>query len=286
MAERNQYEFVRLVGGERRMGPTLKSVSRHWQKNPRFLFVSPHDDDAIIGGGLTMLSLLKDKIPVHVAVVTDGAQGYCSMKEQDTISEVREQETFASLKMLGVPKKNIHWLGFPDCQLSQYQGRRKAVPGDNVDVKGYTGLQNSFTHLLRKVRPTQIFLPTSSDLHPDHRFVHAEMLISCFHAAGAIWPELGNPLAAVPYIHEMAVYCNFPTTPKLRIKAPMSALKKKIDSIAEFRSQKQIKSLIELIRRAGPVEYLRPVPFSLYNPHVYRDMFEELPHYGYDQMHR
>ena len=65
-----------------------------------------------------------------------------------------------------------------------------------------------------------------------------------------------------------------------------ATLKKKIDAIAEFRSQKQIKSLIELIRRAGPVEYLRPVPFSLYNPHVYRDMFEELPQYGYGQMHR
>ena len=286
MAERNQYEFVRLVGNERRVGTTLKSVSRHWQSDPCFLFVSPHDDDAIIGGGLTMLSLLKDKIPVHVVVVTDGAQGYCSMKEQNTISDVRRSETFASLKMLGVAKKNIHWLGFPDCQLSQYQGRRKAVPSDSVEIEGYTGLQNSFTQLLRKVRPTQIFLPTSADLHPDHRFVHAEMLISCFHATGAIWPELGKSLKNVPYIHEMAVYCNFPLTPKLRIKAPMSALRKKVDAIAEFRSQKQIKSLIGIIRRAGPVEYLRPVPFSLYNPHVYRDMFEELPHYGYDQMHR
>ena len=286
MAERNRYQFVRLVGGERRIGPTLQSVSRHWQDNPRFLFVSPHDDDAIIGGGLTMLSSLKDKIPVHVVVVTDGAQGYCSLEEQNTISDVRRRETFASLEMLGVKKKNIHWLGFPDCQLAHYQGRRKAVSGDCVVVKGYTGLQNSFTRLLRKVRPTQIFLPTSSDLHPDHRFVYAEMLISCFHSAGAIWPELGKPLKNVPYIHEMAVYCNFPSTPKLRIKASMAALKKKVDAIAEFRSQKQIKSLIELIRRAGPVEYLRPVPYSLYNPHVYRDMFEELPNYGYDQMHR
>jgi len=248
MAERNQYEFVRLVGNERRVGSTLQSVSRHWKENPRFLFVSPHDDDAIIGGGLTMLSLLKDKIPVHVAVVTDGAQGYCSMKEQHAISDIRRDETFASMKMLGVPKKNVHWLGFPDCQLAQYQGRRKAVSGDSVTVEGYTGLQNSFTQLLREVRPTQIFLPTSADLHPDHRIVHAEMLISCFHAAGAIWPELGQSLKSVPYIHEMAVYCNFPLTPKLRIKAPMSALKRKIDAIAEFRSQKQIKSLMEIGR--------------------------------------
>jgi len=54
----------------------------------------------------------------------------------------------------------------------------------------------------------------------------------------------------------------------------------------EFQSQRQIKSLVQLVGQAGPVEYIRSVPFHLYNPHVYRDMFEVLPEYNYDQMHR
>ena len=284
---RQGFEYIRLVGSERRVGPTLESVSRHWQKEKEaFLFISPHDDDAVIGGGLLMLSALKNKVPVYIAIVTDGSQGYCSKQEESTISEIRKKEAFASCKKLGIKRKNVHWLGFPDCNLSAYQGRRKAQPGDAVTTQGYTGLQNSFTELLRKVRPTQVFLPTSSDLHPDHRLVHAEMLISCFHASGAIWPELGKPIGSIPHIHEIAVYCNFPAHPQLRLKAPMEALKIKLDSILEFQSQKQIKSLVRLVRQAGPVEYIRSVPFHLYNPHVYRDMFEELPEYGYDRMHR
>lgn len=284
---KQKFEYVRLVGSERRTGPTLESVSRHWQKEREaFLFISPHDDDAVIGGGLLMLSALKNKVPVHVAIVTDGSQGYCSKREENIISEIRKKETFASCRRLGIKRKNIHWLGFPDCNLSAYQGRRKSQSGDAVTIQGYTGLQNSFTELLRKVRPTQVFLPTSSDLHPDHKLVHAEMLISCFHASGAIWPELGKPMESVPYIHEIAVYCNFPAPPQLRLKAPLDALKKKLDSILEFQSQKQIKSLVRLVRQAGPVEYIRSVSFHLYNPHVYRDMFEELPEYSYDQMHR
>lgn len=284
---REQFEFIRLVGNERRIGPTLSSVSRHWQKEKEtFLFVSPHDDDVIIGGGLLILSAMKEKVPVHVAVVTDGSQGYCSSKEEDTISEIRRKETFASCKHLGLKRSNVHWLGFPDCQLSQYQGRRKARQDDAAVSQGNTGLQNSFTELLRKVKPTQVFLPTSSDLHPDHRLVHAEMLISCFHASGAIWPELGKPLAKIPHIHELAVYCNFPSPPQLRLKAPMAALQKKIEAILKFQSQRQIKSLVQLVRQAGPIEYIRSAPFHLYNPHTYRDMFEVLPEYGYEQMHR
>lgn len=286
--KRNAFEFVRLVENERRVGPSLASVSRHWKGEEEcFLFVSPHDDDVVLGGGLMIQSALREDVPVHVAVVTDGSMGYCSRAEEDTISEVREKETYAAYRRLGVKKDNIHWLGFPDCQLHGYQGRRKAREGeDALSVEGYTGIQNAFTALLRKVRPNQVFLPTSSDLHPDHRIVHSELMISCFHAAGAIWPELGKRIERIPYIHEIAVYCNFPTSPKLRIRAPQWALKRKLDAIGKFESQRQIKSIIKLVAQAGPVEYLRPVPFHLYNPHVYRDMFEEPPQYGYEQMHR
>lgn len=272
------YEFVRLVENERRVGPTLASVSRHWkQEEECFLFVSPHDDDVVIGGSLLIQSALKEKVPVHVAVVTDGSMGYCSLREKDTISEIRKAETYASLKTLGVKKKNIHWLGFPDCQLSRYMGRRLADETDTVQSHGFTGLQNAFTELLRTVRPNQIFLPTSSDLHPDHRRVHSEMLISLFHASGAIWPELGTPLIHIPYLHEMAVYCNFPSAPKLRVLAPKAAFLRKLEAIRLFKSQLQIKAIVENVRLGGPMEYLRPIEFQLYHPYIYRDMFDEPP---------
>ena len=103
------------------------------------------------------------------------------------------------------------------------------------------------------------------------------MLISCFHAAGEIWPELGKPIARPPFIHELAVYCNFPSPPKLRIRSPLSAFNRKLKAIAEFKSQKQIKAVVEIVQQGGPQEYLRPVDFALYNAGVYQSMFDEPP---------
>ncbi len=271
-----QYEVVRLVGNERRVGHTLSSVSRSWQgDNEKFLFVSPHDDDAVIGGGLIMQLARKEKVPVYIMIVTDGSMGYCSEQERETISEIRKKETYECYHSLGIPKSHIIWLGFPDCRLNFYRGRRPANNDDVGIFEAHTGMQNAFTYYLRQIRPTQCFVPTSSDLHPDHKFVHEELLISLFHAAGDIWPELGKPLEKVPHVIELGVYCDFPEPPNVRLKAPVSALEKKLAGIAAFRSQKQIGALIEIIRNAGPQEYLRGLQFQLYQPRKYHDRFEE-----------
>ncbi|MFA5864548.1 MAG: PIG-L family deacetylase [Phycisphaerae bacterium] len=273
---KEDFEFVRLVGNERRVGPTLASVSRHWQGDKEcFVFISPHDDDIVLGSGLLIQLMKRENVPVHILVVTDGGMGYCTESEKDTIIDIRHSETFECYQALGVPRHNIHWLGFPDCQLNEYRGRRLAGADDKAVVKGFSGLQNVFTHCLRTIKPTQCFLPTSIDLHPDHRIVHEELLISLFHASGNIWPELGSPLEKVPYVHEIGVYCDFPEPPKLRIRTPMIYLENKLKAIGAFRSQKQIGSLIDIVRGGGPEEYLRALEFKLYQPSRYRDLFEE-----------
>ena len=156
-----------------------RSVSRHWQGSKEsFLFVSPHDDDIIIGGGLLMQLATRENVSVHLLIVTDGAMGYCTMQEKDTISEIRRKETLDCYKFLGVAEENIHWLGFDDCQLNRFKGRFPDRNDHSTAIEGYTGLQNSFTHYLRKIRPTQCFLPTYTDLHPDHKIVHDEFMIS------------------------------------------------------------------------------------------------------------
>lgn len=271
-----EIEFVRLVGNEQRVGSTLASVSRHWQgKKECFLIISPHDDDAALGTGLFIQLAKRENVPVHILIVTDGSMGYCSTNEKDKITEIRRQESFQCYQTLGVPKGNIIWLGFPDCRISSYRGRSPAEPNNHLAICGFTGLQNTFTHYLREIKPTQCFLPTSNDLHPDHRIIYEEFLISLFHAAGNIWPELGKPLQKVPYVHTYAVYCDFPAPPTLRMRTPMSYLKNKLNAIVAFRSQKQISSLIENVRHCGPEEYIQAIEFKLYHPASYRDMFEE-----------
>ncbi|AQQ09219.1 bacillithiol biosynthesis deacetylase BshB1 [Sedimentisphaera cyanobacteriorum] len=271
-------EYVRLVGDERRTGETLADVSRSWQgKGERFLFVSPHDDDVLLGAGLFMQLAVKENVPVYIMVVTDGSMGYCDENEKNSIAELRKQETYECYMSLGIPRENIIWLGFQDCRLNSCQGRR--FDEGEMSLKGAEGLQNSFTYWIRNIAPTQCFLPTSSDIHPDHKIVHQEFLISLFHAAGDIWPELGKPISKVPYVHEMGVYCDFPEPPHLRVKAPFSLLEKKLQAVEMFKSQKQISSLIEIAENSGPYEYLRELKYKLYHPEAYYAMFERSHHY-------
>jgi LmbE family N-acetylglucosaminyl deacetylase len=271
-----EIEFVRLVGNERRAGSHLADVSQTWQgKKQHFLMISPHDDDAVLGAGLLIQLAKRENIPVYILIVTDGRMGYCSEDEKDSISEIRRNESYECYQSLGVPKKNIIWLGFPDCRLNNYRGRGPANSKEPLAIKGYTGLQNAFTYHLRKIRPTQCFLPTWNDLHPDHRIIYEELLISLFHAAGNIWPEIGTPLSSVPYVHTYAFYCDFLEPPTLRMRTPKSYLEKKLKAISAFRSQKQISSLIENVRHCGPEEYIRAIEFKLYRPSKYRALFEE-----------
>jgi LmbE family N-acetylglucosaminyl deacetylase len=206
--------------------------------------------------------------------------GYCTRDERDTISGVRKVETYNSFMSLGVPKENIIWASFPDCQLSYYRGRRPAPSNEPTLIAGFTGLQNSFTYFLRKIRPTQVFAATSNDLHPDHRIVNEELQISLFHAGGEIWPELGDPIGQVPHIHEYGVYCDFPEPPQLQVKTTDEYLEKKMAAIAEFKSQKQIGAIVDIVKKSGPEEYFRAVEFRLYQPRLYRNRFaqhEDMP---------
>ncbi|UCC21978.1 MAG: hypothetical protein JSW23_09245 [Planctomycetota bacterium] len=142
-------------------------------------------------------------------------------------------------------------------------------------IEGFAGLQNAFTYHLRKIRPTQCFLPPSEDQQATHWIFHEEFLIGLFHASGSIWPELGGPLDKIPYTDEIAVYCGFPEPPQLKMLAPVSFPDKKLSTIAAFRSKRQIGSIIDIVRHTGPEQYVKALEFKLYNPRRYRDLFGE-----------
>lgn len=240
----------------------------------KFLFISPHDDDVVIGGGIAIQLAISLGIEVHLLIVTDGSMGYCSEEQVDTISELRKKETLACYGELGICEENIHWLDFPDSWLTQYRGRQKASADQECVINNHSGLQNSFTHYARKIKPTHCFLPTCADLHPDHKIVYDEFLISLFHAQADIWPELGVPIDEIPEIFEMGVYCDFPENPNLQIRAGIDELEKKISSLLKYESQKQIGSLDQILRENGAVEYFRQIEIPFYSPKKYAHLFE------------
>lgn len=237
-----------------------------------WLFVSPHDDDLCIGAGLLIQAALRAGVDVRVLIVTDGCLGYCRADDQESIVEIRRQETYDSFELLGVSREKVAYIDYPDGGLTPYIGRRRARPGEPA-ICGYVGLQNAFTYHLRQLRPARVFTPTHTDLHPDHRITHSELMISVFHAAGAIWPELGAPMIEPPKVGELAVYCDFAEPPNLEIIGNDEVFEKKLKSIDAYRSQVQIAALVHSVRRAGAYEYVRDQEFRLFSPENYKSMF-------------
>ena len=275
MATDNPFQFTRLQDGSKQRLATLRETLGVPVQRETWLFVSPHDDDLVIGAGLWIQAAVREGIDVRVLVVTDGRMGYCTLQQRDSIAEIRQRETYESFEILGVGREQIAWVGYPDGGLHTLQGRRKARPDDEVKpIEGYVGLSNAFTYHLRRTRASRVFVPTFSDLHPDHQIVNNEVMICLFHAAGAIWPELGKPLAEVPKVYELAIYSDFPEPPQLEIHGDAATFETKLQGIAAYRSQLQIAKLVEIIRNAGPFEYLHEMNFRFYSPANHRSAFE------------
>ncbi len=260
-------EGVLVTSNIAEMLPDWKGDGECW------MFISPHDDDVVTAAGLTFLAGLAEGVQVHAVITTDGRMGYCRLPQRRTISKIRREESQKSFEILGLPPDNLHFLGFPDCNLNNYRGRHFTTIGDPTEMEGASGMQNAFPHILRQVRPNRVFLPTSTDLHPDHQIVNQEVLISLFHAQGKIWPELGEPIETVPAVYEYATYCDFPEPPQIRIETPPSMLETKLAGISAYASQEQIELLIQVQRDIGPIEYIREVHFNVYSPRQYHSLF-------------
>ncbi len=242
-----------------------------------WMFVSPHDDDVVIGAGLTFQVGLVEGAQIHAVVVTDGRMGYCRFEQRRSIMKIRRAEAEKSYRILALPPDHLRFIECPDCNLNAYRGRHFTTIGEPTEIEGAGGMQNAITYALRQIRPNRVFLPTSADLHPDHQIVHEEVLISLFHAQGNIWPELGPPIAEIPKVYEFACYCDFPEPPQIRIDATPEMLETKLQGILAFASQEQIESVVSVQRDVGPIEYLRELNFHFYNPQQYHALFTGNP---------
>lgn len=276
MFERSKVLYDRRVKSIVERAPEARIIYQNWKKDKEvWLFLSAHDDDIVCGAGLTLLAGLEAGVEVHAVISANGNMGYCRPEMRTTIADVRKKEAKKSFEILGVPQKNVHFLDFDDCNFYLNAGRRFANSKTTSPViEGATGLQNSYTWILRKIRPTRIFLPTPTDLHPDHQMATKEMLISIFHAQGGIWPELGKSIDEIPQLYEYSTYSDFAQLPTLRVRTTEDLFEKKLDAIRAYKSQEQIELLINGVKASGPQEYLREVVLDIMTPHKHDKLFD------------
>jgi LmbE family N-acetylglucosaminyl deacetylase len=241
----------------------VSDVFAPWAKREHWLFVSPHDDDALIGAGLWIQALLSATTSVTIAIVTDGRMGYTDPAGRETIVARRKDEADRAYHALGLAPGAVRHLGFPDGSLVQHSGSR-------LEAGKPAGLDCALTRVIREFKPTRIVTTDSADWHPDHRATFDSARMSVFHACGDIWAELGEPLKAMPALYTFAVYAPFVTGPDFLIEARGAAKARKLRALGEFTSQAGI---IERVSKSAGQEYLCGVPTSLHDAAAYRSLF-------------
>lgn len=137
----------------------------------RVAIVSPHPDDETLGCAGLIQRLLQRGLTPLVIVVTNGDGFDASIhlklhevqinsEDRTTYAKMRQAETLAAMRKLGLSPKQVVFLGFSERTLAAdwlWNGNEKPV--------------DELANCLEKFQPTAVFLPSRYDDHPIHAVV-------------------------------------------------------------------------------------------------------------------
>ena len=163
----------------------------------RLLILAPHCDDETLSSAGLILAAQRAGIQVQVVIATNG-DGFLFATIQDfrkiypthsdfiRMGELRQQESLAALKILGVNPDQVTFLSYPDrgtpalwnTNWSVSNPYRSPYSGDAKSSYPITYNPNSvysgadyladLTSILESYRPDLIVYPHPQDVHPDH----------------------------------------------------------------------------------------------------------------------
>lgn len=82
------------------------------------LVFTPHPDDELFGAGGTLALLARNGNRIIVVIYTNDNKGSFDLEmTSERLARIRKAEEEAALGVLGIPKENIIWLGYPDGEL-------------------------------------------------------------------------------------------------------------------------------------------------------------------------
>jgi len=197
------------------------------KKEDRVLIFAPHPDDETLGTAGIIQKAAAAGAEVRVMYLTNGEHNQLAfivyekrfvIKQKALIhmGEVRRKEAISAMKLLGVPEENLIFLGYPDfgtlAIFLRYWGdvkpfknmltRVSNVPykdalTPNALYKGESVLWD-VESVLRKYKPTKIFVTNPVDTNRDHRAAYLFLQVALWDLKGQI-PE--------PKIYQYLIHC-------------------------------------------------------------------------------
>lgn len=165
-----------------------------WKKGETVAFLSPHDDDVVLGAGYLVRAVKKHGgVPV-VLVFCRGDAGYSKTEDKKAIVGRRRREAVAAYGVLGIPQEDIHFFGLPDLSLMGHVDR--IAPG------GGKGVVDGLIRILRSRRAGRVVFASPHYENWDHTAVHRLGMYAAPQAGDPILADLGAPSP----VHSRLVY--------------------------------------------------------------------------------
>lgn len=151
-------------------------INENFEKQ-NILVLAPHPDDDVFGLGGTIFNLAKNKSNITIAYFCDGSAGLPeeriknkelrikdeefgnNIQRNQALIEIRKHEAKNAIEILGENIEQV-FFGYIDGQLASGSSAARALQD-----------------LIKRVKPSIIFVPSFLDNHPDHRATN-EILIN------------------------------------------------------------------------------------------------------------
>lgn len=145
----------------------IETLIRADFKTP-ILIVAPHPDDETLGCGGAIALLRQFELSVEVLIVSDGTKSHPNSiaYPAPALRRLRERESLAALKILGIKPQAVTFWGLPDGAISNTK----------------SAIARCYSHLTN-LKPATIFLPWRGDPHADHRASWQILTTACRHLA-------------------------------------------------------------------------------------------------------
>jgi len=270
--------------------PPPRVASLTLPAHPRVLFFSPHPDDEALAAGGLLSRLVREGDAVRVVFMTNGdgypwavQEDFHLKKPRDTdylaLGELRQREALAAAHELGLAKRHVSFLGFPDGGLAELwrahwsrthpytspytKEDSPPYPGavdPNVDYDGQD-LTSVIARLLRDFRPTVVIMPHPYDTHLDHahtsyfvteavealqdrRALPKDLVILTYLVHDPFWPPA--PVTAADRLPPPSP-TRVPDTAWAEVKLTPAELTVKEEALSRYRSQSEV--MAEFFRR-------------------------------------
>jgi LmbE family N-acetylglucosaminyl deacetylase len=115
---------VSLLSAQPIMAPLVNPVEVSKEKRienltgKSILIFTPHPDDETFSMGGTLAMLSRNRNQIHIVIFTNDNKGSLDLEmTRERLARIRRAEEEKACNLLGIPKENIHWLGYDDGDL-------------------------------------------------------------------------------------------------------------------------------------------------------------------------